>query len=247
MQKEDIKETLVDFGLSEHEALVYLSSLTLGPTTVNKIAKHSGVKRTTVYPVIESLKRKGIMNIEVKGLKKLFIAENPEKLEGIIEQKKDRLKGMIPELAALYSLKSGEGLIKYYEGVAGIKTVYDHILDGLKEGDEYLIVSDMKRFLAIDEPYFVNFMEKRAKLNLEVKTIIQDNEEGRYYKTIERNINQKIKILDKSIDLKAFVIILPDKIVIAQMVEPLIAIIIENKSIVDMQRQQFNIIWNAIK
>ena len=68
MQKEDIKEILIDFGLSEHEALVYLSSLMLGPSTVNKIAKHSGVKRTTVYPVVESLKRKGIMNIQLKGL-----------------------------------------------------------------------------------------------------------------------------------------------------------------------------------
>ena len=86
MQKQEIKDVLIDFGLSEHEAAVYLSALSLGQSTVNQIAKHSGVKRTTVYPVIESLKRKGIMNVEVKGFKKLFVAESPDKLERIIEE-----------------------------------------------------------------------------------------------------------------------------------------------------------------
>ena len=246
MQKEEIKDILVDFGLSEFEALVYLASLSLGPATVNDIAKHSGVKRTTVYPVIESLKRKGIMNTEVKGLKKSYVAESPEKLEGIIEQKKDRLKSMIPELTAIQNLKSNESFIKYYEGIEGVKTVYDSILDDLKPGDEYLIISDMERFLKMDRPYFTNFIERRAKLNLKVKTIIQDTADAQYYKKIERNTNQQIKILDKSADFTANLVILPNKVVITQIVEPIICILIENKSIVELQRKEFNIIWNSI-
>lgn len=247
MQKDDIKNTLVDFGLSEHEALVYLAALSLGPSTANEIAKHSGVKRTTIYPVVESLKRKGIMNIEVNGLKKSIVAENPEKLEQIIEQKKARLIGMIPELTAIQSLKNNESFIKYYEGIQGVKTVYDSILDGLKPGDDYLIISDMERFLKMDKPYFTNFIEKRAKLNLKVRTIIQDTADAHYYKNIERNTNQEIKIFDKSVDLKANLVILPNKIVITQIVEPIVSILIENKSIVEMHRQQFEIIWNSIK
>lgn len=247
MQNKDIKDTLVDFGLSEYEAAVYLAAITLGPATVNKIAKHSGVKRTTVYPIIDSLKKKGIMNIEIKGFKQLFVAENPERLENIIEQKKDRLKGMLPKLSALYSLKSGESLIRYYEGLAGVKTVYDSILDGLKAGDDYLIISDMERFLKMDRPYFTAFIERRAKLNLKVKTIIQDTGDAQYYKKIERNTNQEIKILGKDADFTANLVILPNKIVITQMVEPIVSIIIENKSIVEMQRKEFNIIWNSIK
>ena len=246
MQTKQIKEALVDFGLSEHEALVYLSSLTLGPTTVNKIAKHSGVKRTTIYPVIESLKRKGIMNVEIKGLKSLFVAENPEKLESILEQKKERLKSMVPELTALYNLKSGESLIRYYEGLRGIKTVYDHILDGLKPGDEYLIISDMQRFLAMDKEYFSDFIERRAKLDLRVRTILQSNESANFYKGIEQNTNQKIKILQKDMDLKANLVILPNKIVITQTIDPVVSIVIENKSIVEIQREQFNIIWETM-
>jgi HTH-type transcriptional regulator, sugar sensing transcriptional regulator len=247
MQKQEIKETLIDFGLSEHEALVYLSALSLGQSTVNEIAKHSGVKRTTVYPVIECLKRKGIMNIEVKGLKKLFVAESPEKLERIIEDKKDRLKSMLPELTAIHSLKNNESFIKYYEGVEGVRTVYDTILDDLKRGDEYLIISDISRFLKMDREYFDSFIDRRAKLDLKVRTIIQDTEDAHHYKKFERNKNWAIKIFEKSIDLKANLVILPNKLVITQIVDPIITIVIENKSLVEMQRQQFNIIWDSIE
>ncbi len=247
MQKEDLKSTLIDFGLSEHEASVYLASLSLGPSTVNEIAKVSGVKRTTVYPVIESLKQKGIMNIEVKGLKQLFVAESPERLEIIIEQKKDRLKDMIPELQAIYNLKSGGSLIKYYEGIEGVKTVYNSILlNDLKLGGEYLVISDMKRYLDMDKEFFENYMGKRAKFNLKTRLILQNNESGFYYKKFEQNLNHKIKIFDKKVDLKVHLLILKNKVIISQIVDPMVSIVIENKSIVEMQRQQFNIIWDAI-
>jgi HTH-type transcriptional regulator, sugar sensing transcriptional regulator len=247
MQKQDIKAILIDFGLSEYEAMVYLASLSLGSATVNQIAKQSGVKRTTVYPVIEGLKHKGIMNINVKGLKKTYVAERPEKLESIIEQKKNRLINILPELNAIQNLKSNESFIKYYEGVEGVKTVYGSILDGLKPGDEYLIISDMERFLKMDREYFTNFIEKRAKMNLTVKTIMHDTEDAQYYKKFEKNTNQEVKILDKSADFTANLVILPNKVVITQIIEPIVSIVIENKSIVDMQRKEFNIIWNSIK
>ena len=247
MQKEDIKEILIDFGLSEHEALVYLSSIMLGPSTVNMIAKHSGVKRTTVYPVVESLKRKAVMNVEIKGLKSLFVAESPEKLEKILEQKKQRLKSMIPELSALYNLKGGESLIKYYEGVEGVKTIYEEIYNSLKPNDEYLITSDLAKFLNIDREYFTKFVEKRAKLNVRVRTILQNNEVAIFYKKNEQNYNFKVKVFGSNIDLNANVAIIPTKIYITQLIEPYISIVIENKNIVDMHRQYFNIMWDAIK
>ena len=62
--------TLKDMGLSDNEASVYLSSLSLGPSTIQRIANNAKVKRTTVYTTIDTLKQKGLMNIEVKNKKK---------------------------------------------------------------------------------------------------------------------------------------------------------------------------------
>jgi sugar-specific transcriptional regulator TrmB len=72
MQNTKLTKILTDLGLSEHEALVYLANISLGPTTILKIAQAAEIKRTTVYAVIESLKTKGLINVQIKGFKKLF-------------------------------------------------------------------------------------------------------------------------------------------------------------------------------
>src|ERR1700752_4994326 len=103
MKNEKLVETLKELGLADHEAKVYFGALSLGPGTILRIADASEVKRTTVYSVIESLKQKGLINVEINGLKKLYTAAAPEKLESILVQRKDRFKDLLPEFSALYN------------------------------------------------------------------------------------------------------------------------------------------------
>ena len=85
MKNNPLLTTLTTLGLTDHEAAVYLAALSLGPATILKIAKAAEIKRTTVYSVIETLKLKGLVSVEVKGFKSLFVAEDPTKLETILE------------------------------------------------------------------------------------------------------------------------------------------------------------------
>ena len=55
MRDEKLLTILKNIGLSETEANVYLTALSLGPTTILKIARGSGVKRTSVYDVVSAL------------------------------------------------------------------------------------------------------------------------------------------------------------------------------------------------
>ena len=116
--------TLKDIGLTEKEATVYLASLSLGSGNVAQIAQVSGIKRTTVYSVLESLKQKGLIRIELIGWKNLFVAENPEKLEFIVDQMRHEVRKTLPEFASVYNLHSSGAFIKYYEGLESIKGVY---------------------------------------------------------------------------------------------------------------------------
>ena len=95
---------------------MYLGALALGPAKVSDIAKAAEIKRTTVYPVIESLKQKGLMSLEVKGFKQLFVAEHPDKLDSMLELRKKELQDNFPALLGMYNLAGTESSIKYYEG-----------------------------------------------------------------------------------------------------------------------------------
>ena len=246
MKKQEIIDLLSDFGLSENEAEVYLAALSLGPTSIQNISKDTGIKRTTVYPIIENLKKKGLINSQVLKLKKPYGAESPNTLESLFDIKREKLRKALPELTAIQNLKGGESFIKYYEGVEGVKAVYNGILDDLKPGDKYLIMSDMEKFLAMDNDFFSHFIEKRAKLDLETRSILQKSPSAQYYKKIERNVNQKIKFLPSDVDLTANLVILPNKVIVTQMVPPIMTVIIENKSIMQIHHEQFEIIWKSI-
>ncbi len=247
MKTVEFAEILKDFGLDINESKVYIAMLSLGPSKVLRIAKEAEIKRTSVYAVIEGLRQKGLVEIQVKGLKKLYAAASPEQLESMIELKRQKFRDILPELKALDTFKGKESFIKYYEGLNGVKSVYDRILDDLKPGDDYMIVSNMEQFLDMDREYFADFIKRRAAYNLKVRTLILDSPSARHYKEHEKSTNQSIKFLPSDTKLSANLVITTHRVVITQTVKPIMSIVIENKNIVEIQKEQFDIVWDSIK
>jgi sugar-specific transcriptional regulator TrmB len=242
-----IQKTLIEMGLSENEASVYLSSLSLGRTTILKISKASEIKRTTVYSAVESLKQMGLMKLEQVGWKTFYSAEDPEKLEKIIENKKQELQKSLPDLKSLYSTEGGSSLIKYYEGIEAIKNIHEETLDEMKIGEDYLVISDSVKWMSVDKKFFEKFVEKRASKKLNNKLLLQDSEIAQQYKQNENIYNMEIKIFPKDIDLSGSITITPNKILIHQTTPPVMVMAIENKNIIRLQKQLFDFMWSSIK
>ena len=77
---------LSELGLSDKESQLFYSALKLGPATAQVLSLESGIKRATVYGCLESLIDKGLFHIEVKGSRKLYVPETPEKLTSLLER-----------------------------------------------------------------------------------------------------------------------------------------------------------------
>ena len=56
----NIIKNLQSLGFSEKESKVYFTLLKIGPSTAYKIAKQSGLKRPTVYIILEELRKKDL-------------------------------------------------------------------------------------------------------------------------------------------------------------------------------------------
>lgn len=237
---------LEELGLNEKEARVYLAALSLGQVNVFKISKVAEIKRTTVYSILESLKKQGLIRIEIKRLKKMYVAERPEKLEAIINAKKELLRKALPEFSALYNLGGGESFVKYYEGWQANKAIFLELLKEVKPHDDYLVITNQEKWYKLDPKFFQKFIEKRARLNIKIRLLLQDSKIAREHKKLQKNFNEKIKILPRGTVLNTNLIVLQHKIVIHQLITPYIAIVIENKSVVRMCREMFEIIWHSI-
>ncbi len=247
MKNEKLQSILKNIGLSETEAEVYLASLSLGPTTILKIARSSGVKRTSVYTIIDALKEKGLMKIELKGLKQLYAAESPEKLAALLEARERDFKSQLPEFLALYKLQGSESVMKYYTGIKAMQDIYMESLKDIRPHEEYLVITNQKKWYELDPNFALRYIEARAKLNITIRLLFQDSDVAQEHKRLERNFNEQVKILPNGAPLNVDTLLLPTKLVVVELTPPYTTLVIENRSVVELHKEMFEIIWRSIQ
>lgn len=121
----DISNQLHKQGFSEREAQVYLTLLALGPSSGGAIAKKSGMVISTVYFVLEELRKKGLVNKAINA-KKSFVAKDPRDL---FEEKRRDMKdfeNLLPRLLAQTKIASKPS-VRYFEGMEGIGEAYKYL------------------------------------------------------------------------------------------------------------------------
>lgn len=107
--------TIEQIGLTEKESKVYLTSLRIGPASMQVLARKAGVDRGTAYHVAQTLTEKGLFGIAEEGKRPLFRATHPHKLSDYVTRKKKEadlhfsaMQEMIGDLEALYEVGTPE-------------------------------------------------------------------------------------------------------------------------------------------
>ena len=88
----DLEESLQQLGLSPSETAVYLSVVRLGKTLPSRVAKDTGIKRSTVYGLIKSLVEKRLVEEDLGGKTTYVIARPLEALDDLLTEDKRQLK-----------------------------------------------------------------------------------------------------------------------------------------------------------
>ena len=128
-----MKQELIEYGLSEKEAKLYLLCLKLGETTANRLIELSGFARGTAYDVLERLKSRGLLSSFIKGKVTYFRANDPDVLVKSLEEKKTNIQRIVPELKKLHKSLGRKIIIEVFESMAGVKKILDDVLDNCKE------------------------------------------------------------------------------------------------------------------
>jgi sugar-specific transcriptional regulator TrmB len=185
---------LQNLGLSSKEAKLYLAVLELGEANIQQIAFKSGVKRTTVYDVINSLKEKRLLTEITKGKKTFFSAEDPRKLESQLDERKETLKKILPELLSITNLLDKKPTIKFYEDNEGIKEVYK---DTLNYPDQELMAwVSQEAVVGFDVEWLDKYyLAKRLAKKIWVRAIGPDVPEMQQYKGLDEKSLRKTKLV----------------------------------------------------
>jgi sugar-specific transcriptional regulator TrmB len=126
----DIARKLTQLGLQETEARFYLAALELGEAPMREIAAKAGIGRTNAYDVFSRLSDQGLV-VEVNGAGSkgvMVAAEPPEHLYAMFEERRRKLERLMPELESRHVRSRSQPRVRYFRGLAGIKTVLEDTL-----------------------------------------------------------------------------------------------------------------------
>ena len=128
----ETEKALQKLGLTETESKIYLSLMDLGESTAVMIAKNIKIHRRTIYDNLNILIKKGLVSYIIKNRTKYFKANNPSSFEIMLKEKRDVLDMILPELKLNYESHKSSLEIAVYEGVDGVKTIMNEIMDSKK-------------------------------------------------------------------------------------------------------------------
>jgi len=185
-------KALLNLGLTKAEVKVYLALLQLGASKTGEISKKAKVSRSKIYEILDKLIDKGLVSYVVKENVKYFEGADPKNLKNYIEHKRQDLKTrekeldkILPSLKGLQRQRAEKHVSNVYEGYAGIKTVFNDVLNSLKKGQEYYAFAVESETYDKDFSLFIsNYHRRRQGKGIKVKLLTYKNLKTKILKSL---------------------------------------------------------------
>ena len=228
------KEFLKEAGLNDREIEIYLALLRLGLVLVSTLSKETGLHRSNIYDTLEKLQDKGLVSHIVKNNIKYYKATSPERLLDYIDERKENIKKILPELINLTKLPREETKVEVFKGIEGIKTVLKQII---KDRKTYHITGESEKFFDLLGPYATQWLKKAEELKIKGKLVFI---EGMKFGLTKY---ETCKILPEECFSSIETWIWDTKTGYFVMSPPYFVILVDNKDIADSNISQFNFLW----
>jgi len=239
----EIKDVLNTLGIEGKKADVYLMCLEKGGATAYEIAKIVGLKRPTVYDILYTLTKEGLVYLVPKKGVTYFYPSDPERILHQLKEKERVFVSALPRLHELYTSPKQKPNIRYFEGEEGIKTMYQDSLNSLTKKDEILLYcgEDILKYLPA---YAAEYVAERVKKNIHVRGIYKKTPEVMQYMVNNEKELRQVKILEeKDFALNNEINIYKNKVAIASYGKEMFGMIIESDEISKAQRAIFELAW----
>ncbi|MBY0539520.1 hypothetical protein K2P56_03760 [Patescibacteria group bacterium] len=245
-----LKESLISLGLSDKEASVYLALLELGRSTVSKISRKADVNRATGYVILDSLVNMGLAHISGKEPKQEYTAESPDNLVRLLRERKTKAETALVTAEALalelksIQKKEDRPQVKFYEGIEGMKQVYEDTLTSSETIRAYAAVEDVHSLFG---NYFPTYYKRRAGKGISIRAIFPDTPASiERAKLDSEEARESVLVPKEKYEFHPEINIYDNKIMIASWREKL-GIIIESKEIAEAMKTVFELSWIGAK
>jgi sugar-specific transcriptional regulator TrmB len=240
-------EILENLGLTGAEIKVFLSSLELGPSSAGPIVQRSELQNAVVHRALHSLIEKGLITYILEGKKKIYSTIPPKLLLSHLDEKREQLQSLIPELEAKQNLAPSQPKASIFQGKRGIKELLTLMLD--TDSKEYFAYGGPK--IAQDllgEHFWESFHRTRSRKKIKAQLLFHSS-----LKLWGQFLNRKfpkyttLKYTNKDFEEITETIICGNRICIIVYLDKPIGFLLASPEATNSYTKFFNILWNQSK
>lgn len=244
------KIDLSSFGLDKNQGEAYLAMINSGPASILEISKRSGINRSMLYEIIDSLIEQGLVYKSVRKKKIKFVARKPEVILDLLAKKVTQFEELLPMLKSLSTNGTFLPIISFHEGINGIKQAYLAAIHS-KENRLFAFVgveSLLSRSLELEKFWDEEFKKERKKHNVFGRLIVPNNAAGRKFQSKDNQNFRESRLIDAdAFNFPAEVLLFDDfSTFISYTQHEEFAIQIKSKSITDTLKMVWWFTWNHI-
>lgn len=256
--KGELLTILEEIGLNAKECQVFMALLEHASLSVRAIADETGVTRTHVYAIAEDLLKRGLLTeSEIRGVKRYDALTHAE-LIGYLARKRndlDVLEKRLQQAAGLFSALKTKGSqktkVRFYEGLEGIKSVYEEVradLEGTKGRKELRTYWPSEGL----EKAYPGFFEKQVYFNMPAlikRDIMYECAATFKYIQMYRTspTTHSYRIWPKTMgEFPTDVEIWGNKVAFTDIRNNPSGIVIENDAVADSMRMWFEQVWESL-
>ncbi len=242
----NISIALEQYGFTQNQTKIYLFLLETVESTVFTIAKETNVPRTTAYATLEQMKSKGIVSSFKKGSTLYFTPASPSKLIQLLKQRQEVLQEILPELQAMIDTSEVKPGVRIYEGIEGLKLVYEDILETLQNHNiKMLYAAAHPEIFQFLPKYFPDWLERRVAAGIQTQLIMPMDTSNQ--EVFEDNQNREIRYMPADYPFQCSMDIYADKIAFFSFKgNKIYSIVIESGTITNLWKQFFRFTWNRL-
>lgn len=237
-------EQMKKVGLTGNQARVYLALVQKGPQFLQELADNTGIKRTSLYLVIDQMDTDGLIDAEIRGKRKRYYIKDPKLLLQKAREKFYFLDALVPQLEDVFERQSSGNKIRFYDTKTGLKEALKELNKLNPEKDELLTIEgDIRSAFKLGYDFWKDLLAEKKLMQIRSRTIIPSNEKDEF---IIRN--HKIQMRTSSLldEFKIMLYIFSDKVML-MIPEDQLCVVIENLKIKKALAAMFEVVWKRSK
>lgn len=235
---------LENLGLTTNEARIYVALSSSGRMSAGTLAKKVDMHRSRTYESLNRLIKKGIVHYVLLNKVHYYEALEPEKLLDVLDDRKEEISALIPQLKLLNSKPESVQRVSAFQGVGGIKSLLRETLNT----NEYVVFGAPERSIELlSSSFWKNYNLKLNANKINTRMIFDDSLRDWSLEVKKINPKTRIKFLEQHFANLTETFVFDDKVIIITWSDEPMGVLMVDKMVADSYKQFFEMLWKQAK